>query len=460
MIDSLGITFTSDHEYPLYQFPKAEEKKELFCFENPFKKISQWLTRFVICPFVRSGGSPDFYTRITGNYDTTLKPVTLREGEIELDALTIIPYTQRMTPPEKQRWLVFALPNGATHDNFLMNSFLKQLSILTGLCIGITNYRGSRPDASCLTTMNYKDLVDDVDSFIKHLTVDMGVRPAHIVMHGLSLGGIVGIEVASRHQKPGEEMHYLGENTLNNFQEVALEIPFSKSSMNLAQKILFPKHLPHKTYERITTSLKQIALIIPTLIARVILFSIFFFEALFSSEWEKAGTCLFEIGKSIVLPHLLLGISIIQLATFPFWDLTQHLADINLYYADKLEDTLFYRMMRSRVICSLVKKFISFSGWESDGKEAWNKIRGEKLISQVKSDEIIPFAASLYRAVNDTQKQYLHQSPTSGHNTFLVQENPRLFFNFLERALKIQYNEKLKSVSGQEISRFLWQYHS
>ncbi len=462
MIDSLGYIRSTDRPFPPYEFPKSEPREESYCF-NPLKKLSQRLANLVICPFMRNGGETDFYTdyEIDPLYSVSLKPITLRKGGVELDALTIIPNAQENLPPERQKWLIFAFPNAMNHDNLDSCDLLVQLARLTGLCVGVTNYRGTRPDTPCMTSISYEDLVEDVDALVEHLTMEEGIRPGNIIMHGLSLGGIVGVEVAARHQIPGEEMHYLGENTLNQFEQVAEELPTSEAVQELLEKpipILYEKSSYHCVV-RICICLDELVFLLPYLALRVALFVFFFFEALCLTEWKCAREALFEIGKSFVLSTLVLTNSVIQLATFPCLDLIDNFNKIDSLYADKFRDGLLGRISQSRTIVALAKAMIRFSEWEADGESAWNKIRGEKLVSQVKKDNVIPFAASLYHAVNPEEEAdpqtYLHNSPTSDHCTFLAEENPRLFFDFIERALQVEYAETLKSTPGPEISKFL-----
>ncbi len=467
MINSLGYIHSTDRAFPPYEFPKAAPKEES-CFPNPLKKVSQWLVNLAICPFIGGGGNPDFYKdkieEINDFYGVSINPITLGKDGVELDALTIVPNVQKDLPPERQKWLIFALPNSVTHNNSAseLYLFLNRLACLTGLCVGVTNYRGSRPNTSYLTSVSYEDLVDDVDALVEHLTMVEGIRPGNIIMHGLSLGGIVGIEVAARHQKPGEEMHYLGENTLNQFEQVAGEFLLSELVENILRFLMsYKEHneLYYPPLRRALISVGEMIHLLPYLALRVTLFVFFFFEALCLTEWRRAGEALFEIGKSFVLSPLVLINSVAQLAMFPCLDLIANFKKIDTLFADKFGETLPGRLIQSRTASVFVKFLIRFSEWKADGEKAWNKIHGEKLVSQVETDDIIPFAASLFHAVNpesETDPQtYLQRSLSSHHCTFLVEENPRQFFEFIERALQVEYDETLKSRSGAEISEFL-----
>eukprot|EP01147_Barroeca_monosierra_P010055 gene10055-2227_t len=108
-------------------------------------------------------------------------------GRVKLDALEI-------RAGDVAPWIVFCNANGVPYEHNV--DFLEMYSTALPANILTFNYRGV--GRSTGWPLSSKDLVDDASAVVQ-LLVDSGVNPAHIILHGHSLGGGVAVHTARRH---------------------------------------------------------------------------------------------------------------------------------------------------------------------------------------------------------------------------------------------------------------------
>eukprot|EP00808_Paulinella_micropora_P001385 g14450.t1 len=100
-------------------------------------------------------------------------------------------YTHNI-PPQEQRWIVWMNANGMLFEDFL--PFTKLYSRAVGANVLVFNYRGVGLSTGFPRTE--EDLFADGRSVVQYL-LKKGVRSQHILLHGHSLGGAVGVRVRS-----------------------------------------------------------------------------------------------------------------------------------------------------------------------------------------------------------------------------------------------------------------------
>ncbi len=485
-------TLSPRYEHPLTHACSSSQKKENSTYDTTkvffnyvfkaiilpillFERLSKIVMTYLICPYQFFTSEKDFYKeRISEIQDLTEQTIKFNsfvlqpEGKSgpQLDGIEIIPQHQKEISPEKQKWLIFSLPNGIIHQEKNIYLFFVAIARMTGLCIATTNYRGARKEPFHRPE-KFKDLVKDADTLVKHVT-DKGVQPKNCVLWGFSLGGIVAATVAAKHQKPGQEVHYLGENTLDRAEKTASGYASGKAMVKFAkygiEDYLRPSDEGSKTIkERAYFAIKDIAVCVPHTIFRTIFFATMFFEHLYYAELSKACHSLAEIVKTFIFDPLVLISSIITLLVAPFFDFTHAIKYFNNQLCEEFGDHLVFLIARARYFAWISEKYIVSQGWGTTGAKAWGKIKGEKLASGVKQDSVISWDSSLIKGIYseygpnsaEATDTYIHKSKTSSHITPLIQENPQEFFSFLERALKIKFSETIHEITTAQITNLI-----
>ncbi len=439
-----------------------------------FERLSFFALIHMVCPYQLSPCDKDFYS----DHQERIEELSQNEVEFypfvltpegpegpQLDAVTIIPNHQKAVPTEQQKWLILALPNFVSHQDKRIHTFLINFARYTGLCIGITNYRGARKEPR-FRPQKFNDLVDDVDELTKYLC-NYGVRPKNMVMQGLSLGGAVATSVAARHQKAGREMSIAAENTFDHIGSAVRGYATGSSMVTFAKKnienYLIPEAEGHQSIkDRAYYALKEILFCLPHLVFRVIIFATLFFDHLFQGEFLQAFYAIGEICKTVLLDPLILISSIFVLFASPCADFSFILRYLNLKLCENFEDSLVFIIARSHLYSELAKRYIGWSNWETNIADEWAKIKGARLVSTVKQDNVIWWDASLGKAIEDRSDEigndeefYVHESEDSTHKTPLLQENADRYFSFLERALEIKFPPHAKQLSPEVVEKFI-----
>jgi pimeloyl-ACP methyl ester carboxylesterase len=130
--------------------------------------------------------------------------------QADLDLLAIRNSAQQTLPPQAQKWILYLHGNNTCYENHLDQ--LKLLSERTGANVLTGNYRGVMRSKGIATASEH--LVIDGEAMVQYL-LHQGVPANHIFMHGYSLGGAVGTEVAANHQEKGCEMHLCNERSFS-----------------------------------------------------------------------------------------------------------------------------------------------------------------------------------------------------------------------------------------------------
>lgn len=436
-----------------------------------FERLSKIVMTYLVCPFQFFDSKENFYKdkqeRIRDFTDNSVefKSFVLEPEGVDgpkLDAIEIIPNAQKDIPTEEQKWIFFALPNGIIHQQRGLYLFLSTLSRITGVCIACTNYRGARKEPFHRPE-KFDELVDDVDQLVQYKT-DQGVRPNNCIMHGFSLGGNVAIHVAARHQQSGHEMHYLGENTFNRLHKAAHGYASGNAMVRFAERhvadYLRPDSKGTPTMKgRAYFAVKEIVAFLPHITMRIFFYITMFFEHMAYAELDGACKCIAEIGRTMLFDPLVLASSILALVFSPFADFTHAIRYFNEQLCDDFANHLIFLIARSRTFTTLSEQFILMEGWGTYGDKRWQEIKGEKFATAVKTDTVIEWEASLVNGIlnrfgedsEDAKHTYVHKDKKAGHTTLLLEDNPGLYFRFLERALKIKFPDAVHQITRDQI---------
>jgi hypothetical protein len=145
--------------------------------------------------------------------------------QADLDLLAIRNSAQQILSPQAQKWILYLHGNNTCYENHLEQ--LKLISESTGANLLTGNYRGvmrSKGNAKAS-----EDLVLDGEAMVQYL-LHQGVPANHIFVHGYSLGGAVGTEVAGYHQEEGCEMQLCNErsfSTITDFLKAQISFIFA-----------------------------------------------------------------------------------------------------------------------------------------------------------------------------------------------------------------------------------------
>lgn len=124
-----------------------------------------------------------YFERINDYTRTTVETI----DKVKLD-------TVQFNHPTSQKWIVYLNPNNGCYENNL--PYLASLFAATGQNIYTGNYRGTGRSEGDIVTL--RDLLLDGDAFIQDL-LSRGVALEDITLHGHSMGGGVGAELAVLH---------------------------------------------------------------------------------------------------------------------------------------------------------------------------------------------------------------------------------------------------------------------
>lgn len=142
--------------------------------------------------------------------------VTVRTADgIDLDTLTIEHKSQQSQPHAQQKWIVYFLGNVSCYEDCLDE--LKVISDQTEASVLVGNFRGVMRSKGSAKSSH--DLVLDGEAMVQSL-LQKGVTPENILIHGWSLGGAVGTQVAALHQEEGHEMHLCSERSFSSTEDV------------------------------------------------------------------------------------------------------------------------------------------------------------------------------------------------------------------------------------------------
>ena len=410
----------------------------------------------MICPYRTVPVASDYYTENKSSIDLALDNKAklhsfslFPQGEDgpELSAIKIIPDHQKDTPGKDRKWIVITLPNAIIHEESYIHNDLICIARKTGLCVAVTNYRGcwGRPDNP---PKQFSDLVEDVDSLVKDLLLEERAHPKNILIQGLSLGGAVGVEVASRYQDEGQEMHYLGQNTFDALEDTCVNFLLNDPCMDLIDRIRHDWFIPSSSGEksilrRLYFGAKEITTVVPHMITRVIVFVALFFENLYFGKQENAMESLLEIGKTVVFAPFSLVSGVITLVSAPLFDFTFAIRYFDLALVEKLENTIPFRIINSPFFSTLAKRYIQTTGWTSSSSSAWEKIKGNKIVSQVRKDDIIPFMTSLAAGIkrrNLEGEVLINEGDNFDHCSELLKIDKKRYYQFIEDALSIKFD--------------------
>lgn len=442
-----------------------------------FERVSKIAMTYLICPYQFLSSEKDFYK------DKTDKIKHFTDGQIQfnnytlepegangpqLDAIEFIPRSQQGLKPEEQKWIFFSLPNGATHQSYNAYLFLATLSRITGICFACTNYRGARKEPFHRPEI-FKDLVNDVDTLVKH-KFSQGVLPENSMMQGFSLGGSVALHVAARHQKKGHEMSYFGENTFNRLHKASAGYASGEAMVRFVERHLSDYIIPPKEgidnfKGRALHAIREIAGFLPHIILRTVFYAALFFEHMYFAEITKAWSAICEMIKTMMIDPLILISSIAALIASPFADLTYAIRYLGSHLAEDFGDSLIFVIARSRMFTSISEKFIIAQGWKTEGVDEWKKLKGEKFATAVKTDTVIHWDASLVNGImnefgpesDDTARTYVHKNQKATHVSFVIEDNPGVYFSFLERAFKIKYPEQIFDLKPKQMTHMMYE---
>lgn len=251
---------------------------------------------------------------------------------IKLDAVCINNPQQSEKPINEQKYILFFTGNGGCFENSL--DFLKKLSEETEANVLSGNYRGVGHSQGFPT--GFKDLVMDGEAMVQSL-LKQGVSPKNILIHGISMGGGVGAEVAALHQKAGEEINYCGDRTFSSLAKEARELP---RRINWVQ-----------------------------------------IENYFNQQIERINNAMPNDEDEFELKRL-----------------------INV----KKKIKIFKPLIKAAAFFSPLAAFlIRVMGWNFDTLNSYKKMKGHKFIIFQKHDLIVPYKASLYKQLKQSQKTQL-----------------------------------------------------
>lgn len=132
------------------------------------------------------------------------------EDNIKIDGLTI-------RNGSSNKWIIFMNPNAMCYETNL--NFLHEYGRTTGVNILAFNYRGVGESEGY--PAGIEDLVKDGDAAFQYLMNQEKANSNEILLHGLSLGGIVATYVRTRHPD-GPVVNQNSLSTIGNFIEGAL----------------------------------------------------------------------------------------------------------------------------------------------------------------------------------------------------------------------------------------------
>lgn len=92
-----------------------------------------------------------------------------------------------------QKWIIITLGNGEFYERNL--DFAREYGKESGANVLVFNYRGVNHSTGSVS--DAKDLVTDLNTCVEFLRIGKGIPDQNIVIHGSSLGGGVGAQVAS-----------------------------------------------------------------------------------------------------------------------------------------------------------------------------------------------------------------------------------------------------------------------
>lgn len=159
----------------------------------------------------------DFEKEAAKEYpEYVFKHMTIHTVDLcELDTFAIVNPHYAALPAYKQKWILFLHPADVAYESEL-STLSKicadaQVNIYTGNYRGVGSSKG-KPDCA-------NDFVLDAEAMVQHL-LSSGVLPNHILVHGFSIGGGVGTEIAALH--PG--MHLCNDRSFSKLTEAFHEI--------------------------------------------------------------------------------------------------------------------------------------------------------------------------------------------------------------------------------------------
>lgn len=161
---------------------------------------AQILVPFLVIPSVFLGRqrrqhllqARESYLQQCPDYLFTVSIVTV-DG-VTLDGMEYRHPAQASVHSEKQKWILFLNPNGATYEEEL--PYLVKYAASVGVSLLAFNYRSVGFSEGTLHTSS--DLIRDGEAAIQFL-IARGVKSDHILVHGHSMGGAVGSYIRLRH---------------------------------------------------------------------------------------------------------------------------------------------------------------------------------------------------------------------------------------------------------------------
>eukprot|EP01121_Diplochlamys_sp_Union-15-3_P005636 TRINITY_DN15973_c0_g1_i1.p1 TRINITY_DN15973_c0_g1~~TRINITY_DN15973_c0_g1_i1.p1 ORF type:complete len:376 (+),score=35.88 TRINITY_DN15973_c0_g1_i1:115-1242(+) len=147
-------------------------------------------------------------------------PVTSWDN-LKLDAMCWIHPSELSKPPEQQKWILWLNANGVFYEQIM--ELLEDYARRVGCSIMSVNYRGVGLSEGFPLTSNH--LVSDAEAAFKYL-LDQGVHAEHILIHGHSMGGGVGVLLRGKYAN-GPIINDRSYNTLTTVvSDVVYRIPF------------------------------------------------------------------------------------------------------------------------------------------------------------------------------------------------------------------------------------------
>jgi len=138
---------------------------------------------------------------------------------VKLD--TMIYHQDHSVKMQDRKFILFFNGNNGTYESTLPD--LKKLSDQVGASIYCGNYRGVGYSEG--TPMNKQDLIMDGDAMMHHL-LSLGVQRKNILIHGWSLGGAVGAEVAALHQNENGSVSFCSDRSFSSLATLINHISF------------------------------------------------------------------------------------------------------------------------------------------------------------------------------------------------------------------------------------------
>ena len=151
-----------------------------------------------------------------------------------LDAMAIYQNSESQEQnPADQKWIILFNPNGMTYEENL--HFAHDYGQKVGANVLVFNYRGVG-DSTGHPTCG-EDLVQDGLRCVQHLNQERGVRAENILIHGHSIGGGIGTQVAARYS-PQEstqgssqgKVKLISDRSFSSMQAAATEITAEKTN--------------------------------------------------------------------------------------------------------------------------------------------------------------------------------------------------------------------------------------